>query len=142
MSEWMLLNTKWKIFQLYHGENKLHSIKWHWWCPRCTRPTSKTQLEIFGLTQPGLEPTSYRSRDEHANHYTTDAVWSSFQNFCLSSWIGQLLRKCQFLNWCQACFHGLLRNIKGFELSGKIRLKFTKNESLRIIREITFLGSR
>ena len=24
-SEWMLFNTKWAIFQLYHGENKLHS---------------------------------------------------------------------------------------------------------------------
>ena len=23
-SEWLLLNTKWKKFQLYHGENKLH----------------------------------------------------------------------------------------------------------------------
>ena len=24
MSEWLLFNTKWGIFQLYHGENKLH----------------------------------------------------------------------------------------------------------------------
>jgi hypothetical protein len=27
MSEWLLLNAKWAIFQLYHGENKLHSMK-------------------------------------------------------------------------------------------------------------------
>jgi hypothetical protein len=29
---------------------------------------------IFGLTQPGLEPTNYYTKGEHANHYTTDAV--------------------------------------------------------------------
>ena len=29
---------------------------------------------IFGLTRSGLEPTIYRTRCEHANHYTTDAV--------------------------------------------------------------------
>ena len=28
---------------------------------------------VFGLTA-GLEPTIYRTRDEHANHYATDAV--------------------------------------------------------------------
>ena len=26
------------------------------------------------LTRPGLEPTIYRTRGEHANHYATDAV--------------------------------------------------------------------
>ena len=30
---------------------------------------------IFGLTRPGIEPTIYRIRDEHANHYTTNAVY-------------------------------------------------------------------
>ena len=29
---------------------------------------------IFGLTRPGFEPTIYRTRGEHANHFTTDAV--------------------------------------------------------------------
>jgi hypothetical protein len=29
---------------------------------------------VFGLTRPVLEPTIYRTRGEHANHYTTDAV--------------------------------------------------------------------
>ena len=29
---------------------------------------------LFGLTRPGFEPTIYRTRGEHANHYTTDAV--------------------------------------------------------------------
>ena len=29
---------------------------------------------VFGMTQPGLEPTIYRTRGEHSNHYATDAV--------------------------------------------------------------------
>ena len=29
---------------------------------------------VFGLTRPGFEPTIYNTRDEHANHYATDAV--------------------------------------------------------------------
>jgi hypothetical protein len=31
-------------------------------------------LIVFVLTRPGLEPTIYRTRGEHANHYATDAV--------------------------------------------------------------------
>jgi hypothetical protein len=31
-------------------------------------------FKTFGLTRPGLEPTIYRTGDEHAKHYTTDAV--------------------------------------------------------------------
>jgi hypothetical protein len=27
------------------------------------------------LSEPGLEPTIYRTRDKHANHYATDAVF-------------------------------------------------------------------
>ena len=30
--------------------------------------------EVFGLTRSGFEPTIYRNRGEHANHYTADAV--------------------------------------------------------------------
>jgi hypothetical protein len=26
--EWLLFNTRWAIFQLYHGDNKLYSIRW------------------------------------------------------------------------------------------------------------------
>jgi hypothetical protein len=29
---------------------------------------------VFGLTRPRLEPTIYRTRGEHANHYDTDVV--------------------------------------------------------------------
>jgi hypothetical protein len=38
VSEWLLFNANWATFQLYHGEKKLHSMKW-WWCPLGSRPT-------------------------------------------------------------------------------------------------------
>ena len=34
---------------------------------------TNTNFIDFGLTQPGLEPTIYRTLGEHANHYATDA---------------------------------------------------------------------
>jgi hypothetical protein len=34
-----------------------------------------TNFVVFCLTRSGLEPTIYRTRDEHANHYTIDAVF-------------------------------------------------------------------
>jgi hypothetical protein len=36
---------------------------------------TNTNFIIFGLTRPGIEPTIYRIRDEHATHYTTNAVY-------------------------------------------------------------------
>jgi hypothetical protein len=33
-----------------------------------------TNFMVFGLTGQGLEYTINRTRDEHANHYTTDVV--------------------------------------------------------------------
>jgi len=30
---------------------------------------------VIGSTGLGLKPTIYHTRDEHANHYTTDVVW-------------------------------------------------------------------
>jgi hypothetical protein len=29
---------------------------------------------VFGMTRPGLEPTIYRTRGKHSNHYATDVV--------------------------------------------------------------------
>ena len=29
---------------------------------------------VFGMTRQGLEPTIYRTRGEHSNHYATDVV--------------------------------------------------------------------
>ena len=35
---------------------------------------TNTNLTVFVFTRPGLEPTIYRTRDEHVTHYVTDAV--------------------------------------------------------------------
>jgi hypothetical protein len=36
--------------------------------------TTNTNFIVFGLTQPGLEPTIYCTRGEHANQYATNAI--------------------------------------------------------------------
>ena len=38
------------------------------------------EKEVFGLIQPGLEPTIYRTRDKHANYYTADVGFYCFIN--------------------------------------------------------------
>jgi hypothetical protein len=35
---------------------------------------TNTNFIVLGLTRPGMEPTIYRTRGEHTNHYATDAV--------------------------------------------------------------------
>ena len=35
---------------------------------------TNTNFIVFGATRPGIEPTIYRTRGEHANHYAPDAV--------------------------------------------------------------------
>ena len=47
------------------------------WCV-LGREAANTSFIIFALTRPGLEPTIYRTRVKHANHYTTDAVSFTF----------------------------------------------------------------
>ena len=44
-------------------------------CVRVCGEATHTNFIIFGLTRPEIEPTIYRIRDEHANHYTTNAVY-------------------------------------------------------------------
>ena len=35
---------------------------------------ANTNFYVFDLTRSGIEPTTFRYRGEHANHYTTEAV--------------------------------------------------------------------
>jgi hypothetical protein len=39
---------------------------------------TNTNSIVFGLTRSGLESTIYRTGGEHANHYTNDAVRTSY----------------------------------------------------------------
>jgi hypothetical protein len=43
----------------------------------------KYHFIVFGLTWPGLEPTIYHTRDEHANYNITDAVNSGLDSICV-----------------------------------------------------------
>jgi hypothetical protein len=51
---------------------------------------TNTNFIVFGLTQPGLEPTIYRTRDEHANHYTTDVVSKDLDHNDQNSWFSSV----------------------------------------------------
>jgi hypothetical protein len=44
------------------------------YCSVLCGEAKNTNFIVFGLTQSVLEPTMYRTRDEHANHYITDAA--------------------------------------------------------------------
>ena len=44
------------------------------WCCMLSGKATNFNFIVFGLTRPGIEPTIYRTRGEHANHYATDAV--------------------------------------------------------------------
>ena len=37
-----------------------------------SREATNTNLIVFGSTRSGIELTIYRTREKHANHYTTD----------------------------------------------------------------------
>jgi hypothetical protein len=47
---------------------------------------TNTNFIIFGLTRPGIEPTIYRIRDEHANDYTINAVYFELRTPDNKSW--------------------------------------------------------
>ena len=44
---------------------------------------TNTNLIVSGFTRSGLELMIYHTRDEHANHYTTDAVEQQLLRFNL-----------------------------------------------------------
>ena len=89
MSEWLLFNTNSAIFQLYHQQSAGRHIAplGHIilipsqpvfaltpYCCVLNEEAKNTNFIVFGLSQPRLEPTIYRTRCEHANQHTTDAV--------------------------------------------------------------------
>jgi hypothetical protein len=55
----------------------------------CLTEKQHIGISVFGLTRLGLEPTIYRTRGEHANHYATDA------GFCYIT----EGNSCKLLNW-------------------------------------------
>jgi len=57
-SEWLLLNAIWAIFQLYHGDNNLHLLRWKW-CLLCGWVFSANSV-IFQLYHDGNKLHSLR----------------------------------------------------------------------------------
>ena len=46
-------------------------------CSGLSGEAANTICMVFCMTRPGLEPTIYRTRGNHDDHYTTDAVVES-----------------------------------------------------------------
>jgi hypothetical protein len=44
------------------------------YCCMLSGEATNINFIVFDLTKPGLKPTIYRIRGEHASHHTTDAV--------------------------------------------------------------------
>jgi len=68
----------------------------------------KQQIPIlaFGLTQPGLEPTIYRTQGEQANNYTIDVVRDMIWRYELNSQkYMQTFKNSTILNSSQRIWH-------------------------------------
>ena len=56
-------------------------------CCRLIREATHTNIIVFGLKWMGVKPTVYHTQDEHANHYTTEAVhiigYSIMKCYCI-----------------------------------------------------------
>ena len=84
MLSWILImiaywNNSPRIYMLLHWE----TLFWFWTnqslvllrSAGCFAEKQRIlNFAVFCLTRPELEPTIYRTRGEHANHYTTDEV--------------------------------------------------------------------
>jgi hypothetical protein len=117
----VLYNIKRKKYKTVCAElafAKSPSTEWSWFCIElvifvlyllCSwiiaifkECLTHTNFIFFCLTRPGLVPTIYRTRGEHANYYATDAVpyfyfiFINFfnQNFLLCSWIIAIFKEC------------------------------------------------
>jgi hypothetical protein len=89
----------WIILLLAHWNNSsvvdmsLHSDTLSWFRANqslffllndvCLAEKQHIPMLVFGLTRLGIDPTIYRTRGEHANHYASDAVCVFFFFFCV-----------------------------------------------------------
>jgi len=59
---------------------------------------TNTNCIVFGLTRSGLESTICRTRDDHANYYTIDAIIRPFEmNIAFDGWF--LINRLFVLIW-------------------------------------------
>jgi hypothetical protein len=76
----------WIIFYLYHGENKLHSMRW-WWCLLCSRPTRLVLTNYDNSSQVDMSPHSDTLSRFRANYYflflLNGACWAEKQQITI-----------------------------------------------------------
>jgi hypothetical protein len=86
------------------------------------REATNTNFIVFGLTPPGLEPTTSHTQSEHANHCTTVAVycgrkaWTDIQYVWLSQYLAE---KCWNL-YIQISHHLLKMQVISFNQMGLV----------------------
>ena len=114
MSEWLLFNTNWAIFQLYHGENKLifnemmnmrgdegdnESERYTSWFDRCG----------FPLSNPLLHNTTWARRDIRFLDTQTLKTW--FGELDLPSLLGTLIKQVSLQAASYCCVRNASRNL-------------------------------
>ena len=98
--------------------------------PKCcmiSREAANTKYNVFGLTRPGIEPTTTRTRGEHANHYTFEAVY--WTPLLLSLWN----------DICKSVTISVLKKFLSFSIQKKIKIcsnTFISNKALYVLQRI------
>ena len=82
-----------------------------------SRAATNTNFIVFGLTWRDLEPTIYRTRGEHANHYATIMVPGKIQDLLLLLYITNKI-------WHKLCLQNSVCILKKF---GKIGFEAKRN---------------
>jgi hypothetical protein len=78
LSEWLLLNTKWAIFQLHNGETKVYSVRW--WCLLCNKAI---RFCLFGFFGASLLKQQTMPIDISLNSDTLSRFWANQSSFFL-----------------------------------------------------------
>jgi hypothetical protein len=83
----------WKLTCSRHDIAK-KLLNWHNNNRSLTQFLVQSNFKVFGLTRPGLEPKLFRTRCEHANHYSTDAIPKIYTCICVHG------KKKMYKQWC------------------------------------------
>ena len=74
--------------------------------------TTDTNFIVFGLTRPGFETTSYRTRGEHAQHDATDTIQQHFRWYILYYLQSVKNKWWPGLAWCKYILYYCEKKIK------------------------------
>jgi hypothetical protein len=77
-----------------------------------SREATDTNFIVFGLTRPGFETTSYRTRGEHAQHDATDTIQQHFRWYILYYLQSVKNKWWPGLAWCKYILYYCEKKIK------------------------------